>query len=264
MNKKPTKILLSFLNLIGFLAIVIVNSLAVILPINNKTTEELSDKYPNLFVPAGITFSIWGIIYILLALFIVYQLVAAFKEKIKDKGLFEKIGIIFFISAILNVGWILAWHYEIVWLSLIIMIMLLASLIVIYLRLKIGKSDSSNSEKVFVHIPFSVYLGWITIATIANVTALLVKMGWDRFGLSEQFWTVLVIAVGILITLAVLFIRNDIFYSLVVDWAFIGILIKRLGDKNTPAQSVIITTIIGLAVITIGIIIQKIRSNSPY
>ena len=117
MNKKPTKILLSFLNLIGFLAIVIVNSLAVILPINNKTTEELSDKYPNLFVPAGITFSIWGIIYILLALFIVYQLVAAFKEKIKDKGLFEKIGIIFFISAILNVGWILAWHYEIVWSS---------------------------------------------------------------------------------------------------------------------------------------------------
>jgi hypothetical protein len=264
MNKKPTKILLSFLNLIGFLAIVIVNSLAVILPINNKTTEELSDKYPNLFVPAGITFSIWGIIYILLALFIVYQLVAAFKEKIKDKGLFEKIGIIFFISAILNVGWILAWHYEIVWLSLIIMIMLLASLIVIYLRLKIGKSDSSNSEKVFVNIPFSVYLGWITIATIANVTALLVKIGWDRFGLSEQFWTVLVIAVGILITLAVLFIRNDIFYCLVVDWALIGILIKRLGDKNTPAQSVIITTIIGLAVITIGIIIQKIRSKSLY
>lgn len=264
MNKKPTKILLSFLNLIGFLAIVIVNSLAVILPINNKTTEELSDKYPNLFVPAGITFSIWGIIYILLALFIVYQLVAAFKEKIKDKGLFERIGIIFFISAILNVGWILAWHYEIVWLSLIIMIMLLASLIVIYLRLKIGKSDSSNSEKVFVNIPFSVYLGWITIATIANVTALLVKIGWDRFGLSEQFWTVLVIAVGILITLAVLFIRNDIFYCLVVDWALIGILIKRLGDKNTPAQSVIITTIIGLAVITIGIIIQKIRSKSLY
>jgi hypothetical protein len=264
MNKKPTKILLSFLNLIGFLAIVIVNSLAVILPINNKTTEELSDKYPNLFVPAGITFSIWGIIYILLALFIVYQLVAAFKEKIKDKGLFEKIGIIFFISAILNVGWILAWHYEIVWLSLVIMIALLVSLLAIYLRLKIGKSDARVSEKVFVHIPFSVYLGWITIATIANVTALLVKIGWGRFGLSEQFWTVLVIAVGIFIALAVLFIRNDIFYSLVVDWAFIGILIKRLGDKTTPALPVIITIIVGLAVITIGIIVQKIRSRSLY
>jgi len=264
MNKKPTKILLSFLNLIGFLAIVIVNSLAVILPINNKTTEELSDKYPNLFVPAGITFSIWGIIYILLALFIVYQLVAAFKEKIKDKGLFEKIGIIFFISAILNVGWILAWHYEIVWLSLVIMIALLVSLLAIYLRLKIGKSDARVSEKVFVHIPFSVYLGWITIATIANVTALLVKSGWGRFGLSEQFWTVLVIAVGIFIALAVLFIRNDIFYSLVVDWAFIGILIKRLGDKTTPALPVIITIIVGLAVITIGIIVQKIRSRSLY
>lgn len=261
---KPKKIFLSFLNLVGFLAIVIVNALAVILPINNRTTQELSDKYPNLFVPAGLTFSIWGIIYILLAFFIVYQLIAAFKEKIGEKGLFEKIGVIFFISAVLNVGWILAWHYEIVWLSLVIMLMLLASLLAIYLRLKIGKSGARASEKVFGHIPFSVYLGWITIATIANTTALLVKMGWDRFGLSEQFWTVLVIAVGIVIALAVLFIRNDIFYCLVVDWAFIGILIKRLGDKTTPALSVIITIIIGLAVITIGIIVQKIRSKSLY
>jgi hypothetical protein len=264
MYTKSKKIFLSFLNLIGFLAIVIVNSLAVMLPINNRTTEELSDKYPNLFVPAGLTFSIWGIIYILLAFFIVYQLIAAFKEKIGERGLFEKIGVIFFISAVLNVGWILAWHYEIVWLSLVIMLMLLASLLAIYIRLKIGKSDARVSEKVFGHIPFSVYLGWITIATIANVTALLVKVGWGRFGLSEQFWTVLVITVGIFIALAMLFIRNDIFYCLVVDWAFIGILIKRLSDKTASALPVIITIIVGLSVITIGIIIQKIRSRSLY
>jgi len=264
MNKKSVRIFLSFLNLIGFLATVIVNALAVILPINNKTTVELSDKYPNLFVPAGLTFSIWGIIYILLAFFTVYQMVIAFKNTTDEKGLFEKVGIMFFISSILNVGWILAWHYEIVWLSLIIMVLLLVSLITIYLRLKIGKSDSRNSEKVFVHIPFSVYLGWITIATIANVTALLVKTGWNRFGLSEQFWAVSVIVVGILITLAMLFFRNDIFYCLVVDWALIGILLKRLTDKNTPTQFVIIATIVGIAVITIGIIIQKIRSKSLY
>jgi hypothetical protein len=264
MYTKPKKIFLSFVNLAGFLAIVIVNSLAVILPINNRTTQELSDKYPNLFVPAGLTFSIWGIIYMLLALFIVYQLIAAFKEKIGERFLFEKIGVVFFISAVLNVGWILAWHYEIVWLSLVIMIALLASLLAIYMRFKIGKSDARVSEKVFVHIPFSVYLGWITIATIANVTALLVKVGWNKFGLSEQFWTVLVIAVGVFIALAVLFIRNDIFYCLVVDWAFIGILIKRLGDKAKPAPVVIITIIVGLAVITIGIIVQKIRSKSLY
>jgi len=144
------------------------------------------------------------------------------------------------------------------------MVLLLASLIAIYMRLNIGKSSANIFEKSLVHILFSVYMGWITIATIANATAALVYYEWNGFGLSEQFWAVLVISVGILIALAVLFSRNDIFYSLVVDWSILGILLKRLSDINTPAQSVIIVSIVGLAVITIGIIIQLIRRKKIY
>lgn len=264
MNNKPVKVLFSFLNMIGFLTVVIVNALAVMLPINNKTTAELSDKYPNLFVPSGLTFSIWGVIYILLALFVTYQMIVAFKGDTDRKGFIQKIGILFFISSVLNVGWIFAWHYEIVPVSLALMLLLLASLIAIYLRLNIGKSDSKRYEKIFVHVPFSIYLGWITIATIANITALLVSMNWNGFGLSDQFWTVLVIVVGILIAVAMLFRRNDIFYNLVVDWALLGILLKRLSDKNTLAQYVIIITIIGLVIITLGIIFQIIRRKKIY
>jgi hypothetical protein len=264
MLKKSIKITYSFLNFIGFLAVVSVNALAVILPINNRTTQELSDKYPNLFVPAGITFSIWGIIYILLLLFAVYQFVIAFGRSSDQRGIFEKIGILFFISCIFNVAWILAWHYEIVWLSLIIMVLLLISLILIYIRLDTGRSDIKNSEKILVNIPFSIYLGWITIATIANVTAFLVKINWNKFGVSDQLWTVIVIAVGVIITLATVFSRNDIFYCLVVIWALVGILLKRIADNSMPDQLVIIASIVGIAIVGLGIIVQLIRKKKIY
>ena len=259
MNKNRSILLLAILNLLGFIGTVIINALAVTLPINNKSTGELSDQYPNLFVPAGLTFSIWAIIYTLLAIFVIYTLVIAIRKNAQESSFIEKIGLLFFVTSILNIAWIFAWHYEIVSLSLLIMFLLLASLITIYLRLSIGVSNSTKAEKYLVHLPFSVYLGWITIATIANVTALLVDVKWNTFGLGEQFWTVAVIIVGVGITLVTLFKRKDIFYCLVVDWALLGILIKRLNVYTIPDQSVIAMTVIGLAMVTIGIITQIIR-----
>jgi hypothetical protein len=253
------KLLLSILNLLGFLGTVIVNGLANALPINNKTTGELSDQYPNLFVPAGLTFSIWGLIYVLLAVFVIYQLIMVIKKDAQRSSFIEKIGPLFFIASLANIAWIFAWHYEMVPLSLVIMLLLLGCLIAIYLRLNIGKSAAPKTEKYLVHLPFSIYLGWITIATIANVTALLVYINWNTFGLGEQFWAVTVIAVGIAIALSILFTRKDIFYCLVVDWALLGILIKRLSVDTVPAQGVIITAIVGLVVISAAIIIQLIR-----
>jgi hypothetical protein len=257
---KSRLLTLSILNLIGFLGIIVVNGLANALPLNNKTTGELSDQYPNLFVPAGLTFSIWGVIYILLAIFVIYGLIISVKNNTQKTAFIENIGILFFISSLANIGWIFAWHYEILPLSLVLMLVILGSLITVYLRLHIGKSDSSSSEKYLVHLPFSVYLGWITIATIANVTAVLVDINWNTFGLGEQFWAVAVIIVGIAIALSVLFTRKDIFYCLVVDWALLGILLKRLAD-STPVQSVIIISIIGMALISVGIIAQIVRKR---
>ena len=260
MDTKASKVSLSILNLFGFLGTVAVNTLAVTLPLNNKTTQELSDQYPNLFVPAGITFSIWGIIYILLAIFVIYQLIVTFGKDESGFSPFKKIGYLFFISSILNISWIFSWHYEIVPLSLLIMLLLLGSLLAIYLRLGVGKKGVTKKEQSLVHLIFSIYLGWITIATIANVTALLVDLNWNRFGLSEQFWAVAVIIVGIAITLAVLFRRQDIYYCLVVDWALLGILLKRIADP-APVQSVVVVTIVGLTIITIGILVQLVRKK---
>jgi hypothetical protein len=260
MDAKRTQLFMAILNLVGFLATVVVNGLATALPINNKTTGELSDQYPNLFVPAGLTFSIWGLIYILLAIFVIYQLVVTVRKDQARLNPFKKIGLLFFISSILNIGWIFSWHYEIVPLSLVIMLLLLGSLLTIYLRLGVGKKGAAKKEQYLTHLPFSVYLGWITIATIANVTALLVDLNWNRFGLSEQFWTVAVIVVGIAIALSVLFRMQDIYYSLVVDWALLGILLKRLAS-SVPVQSVVVVAIVGLVLITVGILAQLARKK---
>ena len=258
MDKKGTRVILSALNILGFLGVIIVNTLAVTLPLNNKTTGQLSDQYPNLFVPAGLTFSIWGLIYLLLAIYVVYSLVSALRADGKHSFI-DSIGIWFFLSCLANMGWIFAWHFQVLPLSMLLMLLLLACLLAIYLRLSIGRSAAAKKERYLVHLAFSVYLGWITIATIANATALLVGARWDAFGLGEQFWAVTVIVVGIVITLAVLFQRRDVFYGLVVDWALLGILIKRLSADASPYYGVIAAAIAGLVLVSAGIIFQLIR-----
>ena len=261
MNKSRLVLFLSILNLLGFLGTVVVNALATTLPINNKTTGELSDLYPNLFTPAGLTFAIWGLIYILLAIFVVYQLIPSVRRDTQKVDFVQRIGPLFFISSIANIGWIYAWHYEVVSLSLVLMLILFGSLLAIYLRLNTGKSEAAKTEKYLVHLPFSIYLGWITIATIANATALLVDINWGTFGLGEQFWAVAVIIVGIAIALSILFTRKDIFYCLVVDWALLGILLKRLSVTTVPDRSVEIVTIVGLVLVTGGVIAQLARKK---
>jgi len=261
MNKNRLVLSLSILNLLGFIGTVIVNALATTLPINNITTGELSDLYPNLFVPAGLTFAIWGLIYVLLGIFVIYPLIPSVRRDPQKVDFVQRIGPLFFISCLANIGWIFAWHYQIVPLSLVLMLIILGSLLIIYLRLNIGKSEARKAEKYFVHLPFSVYLGWITIATIANVTALLVNTNWNAWGLGQQFWAVAVIIVGIAIALSVLFTRKDIYYCLVVDWALLGILLKRLSVTTVPDQNVVVVTIVGLLLITGGVIAQLIRKR---
>jgi len=244
------------LNSIGLILVLTLNGLANALPINGVTTGAVSDGYDNLFVPAGLTFSIWGLIYLLLIAFVVYQWLVARD----DRDLFSgSIGPWFFVSCLANASWILAWHYGMLPLSLVLMLVLLGSLLAVYLRLGIGLGGATRGEKTFVHLPFSVYLGWITVATIANTAALLTSIGWGGFGLSPQFWTVAVIAVATAIALAMAFRRHDVFFCMVVVWAFLGILLKRLADATTPDYFVEVVAIAGIVLVSVAIIVQVTR-----
>jgi hypothetical protein len=129
------------------------------------------------------------------------------------------------------------------------MFIFLAALFMIYLRLGIGRRIVSHSERFFVHLPFSVYLGWITVATIANIAALLIKLNWGGFGLSAEFWTALMLGIATVITLVVLFFRKDLFFTLVILWAFFGILYKRLTVDPQQSLAIWITAVTGIFLI---------------
>jgi hypothetical protein len=242
--------LLKWVNILAFALTVLVNGLAGSTTIlGGKLTAEISDANPTLITPAGYVFSIWGIIYVLLGVFAVFQ---ALPGPEKD-AIQRRIGWFFALSSVLNIAWLFLWQFEYLSLSVVLMFLLLASLIAIYLRLNIGKSAASLREKLAVHLPFSVYLGWITIASIANVAVTLVSVTWDGFGISPETWAALVVIVALLITLAAVVTRVDVAYGLVVIWALVGVAAEQSGNQNivliTEVSAVIVAVSVGAMIL---------------
>jgi len=240
-------ILLQSLNILAFAVTVVVNGLASSLALNGRTTAEVSDLYFTLVTPTGYVFAIWGVIYALLFVFVVFQALPSQREK----PFLTQIGVLFILSSFLNVVWLFLWHYNQIVLSVVLMFALLATLIAVYLRLGIGKSSVSLKERVFVRLPFSIYLGWITVASIANVASALVAVKWDGFGLANDVWAVIVIAVALLITLGVIATRKDVAYSLVIVWALVGIAVNQSGYQNIVLAATVSVVSIVVALVAV-------------
>jgi hypothetical protein len=250
--------LLKWSNILSFALTVIVNSLAGSTTlIGGVTTALISDSNPTLITPAGYVFAIWGIIYVLLGVFVVFQALPSQKEKEYTK----KIGWLFVLSSIINIAWLFLWQYSFLSLSVVLMFLLLATLILIYLRLGIGTSPVRLREKLAIHVPFSVYLGWITIASIANVSVTLVSINWNGFGISPEIWATLITIVALLIALLVVATRKDIGYGFVIVWALIGIAVKQSGNQNIVTLTEASAIIILLALVA-TILISKLKKQS--
>lgn len=205
-------------NLLMLILMILANYAANALPINGKTTGALSAQYPNLFVPAGITFSIWGAIYLLLLIGFAYL---QFQKP--NQEIIQSIGWLFTLSCLFNILWILAWHYENLPLSLLLMAGILISLILINKQLALFPQGILKAT-------FGIYLGWICIASIANVTAWLVSIHWNAWDIPQESWTILMIAVGTAIAVASIWVLRNPFIGFAVAWALLGIAIKRYQD----------------------------------
>lgn len=225
-----------------------VNILASTLPLNGQNTGEISDRFLVYFVPAGYVFAIWGIIYIGWLAFAFFQYRAVEKESPR----LRKLGYAFALSGVFNAAWLFCWHYNAFGWSVIVMLALLAALIVSYLRLNVGLMPVSNAEKWSMDIPFSVYLGWVSVATIANITSYLYSINWDGFGIAPQVWAVIMLAVASVVALLMTLTRRDSAYAFVFVWSFIGIALKQAAEPLVANSAWVAAVVaLGLAVYSI-------------
>lgn len=241
---------------LAYVAMVVVNVLANALPINNRSTGEISDAYPNLFAPAGPAFSIWGLIYLLLAGYVLYQFV---KKDQTVEALLQKINPLFIATSVANSLWVFAWHYDYIGLSLLLMATLLVLLIQIATILR--AAQFTVAQKICIWAPFSVYFGWITVASIANVTVFLVSIGWKGFGIADFVWTSIVLLLGALIGIVRMRKDKNSAYGMVLVWAYFWILFKHVSASGFNGQypSIIATVSVCLVVFVffVGRILYK-------
>lgn len=237
-----------------------VNALANALPINGQTTAVISDFYKNLFTPIGTTFAIWGVIYFMLACYAIYQLGFLGKEKNEEqKKVVEKVGILFIVSSIANALWIFAWHYNIIVLSVLFMLIILYCLIII--NKELFKIKLSMKERILIKAPFSIYFGWITVATIANIIAMLIAFGVEGFGQTQLIITSVIIIVGFIIASLVVLKNKDFLYGLVIIWSYLGIYLKHTLPEgfNNQYPIIINTVIISLILLLFEIVYVLIK-----
>ncbi len=211
-------------NTIAFLLMLMVNFLANALPIGNGDTGDIAARYDNLFVPAGYTFSIWLVIYLLLGYFILRQW--------RDDELVYLTGLEFPISCALNIAWLFAWHYEMLWLSLVIMVALLITLIGLYSKLRPYYALASGPRFWAGWAPFAIYLGWISVATMANAAAFLVSRGLGDMLPSPRFWTAFLLTVGVTIGGWMVLHHRGGMFALALVWAYTGIAVRLNGQEE--------------------------------
>ncbi|MBU6306974.1 MAG: tryptophan-rich sensory protein [Bacteroidetes bacterium] len=238
--KKETSI--KIVNLAGFAAALYVNYLSVVTRMGGRSIRELSDKYANLFTPSNQTFAIWSLIYSLVFVF----LIAQFFPKYKDTRFGNSY--LFLISCILNGGWIVAWQFEMIGLSLLIMLGLLATLAYIN-----RQADAENL--LLPKIVFGIYLGWICIATIANVTTWLISLNISIPFSGQVFATLAILIIAAIIVAWVMKKLNNPFLAIAVTWAFYGVYVKRIVDVSSIAY----TALAMGALVMLSILIFSIR-----
>lgn len=234
-------------------ATLVINALANILPINGLTTGEVADQYFNLFTPAGFTFGIWSVIYALLLGFMVYTWIRRDDEDITGMlGWFE-------LSCVLNISWILVWHHLMPGISVLIMLMLLLTLIRLFL-LAHRPAAAEKKQWIFVTLPFSVYLAWICVATIANIAAYLSSTEWNALMISEETWTVLMLAIACALALRISSVFRTPAIIAVLLWTLAGIYFRWRGSEFQVITYA--TIILAVALVVFSLLIFKGRKIS--
>ncbi len=234
------------LTLVSIVATIAVNTLANTLPINGQNTGEISDRFEIFFVPAGYVFSIWGLIYLGLIIFAIYQALPGQRTSLLQ----QRIAPAVWLAGAANIAWVFLWHYELFPLTLAAMLIILAALIYIFVQISSERKSMDTAQRWIVETVFAVYLGWISVATVANVSQVLYFFDWNGWGITGEIWAMIMTAVAAVLGLLMLWREKSIAYALVLIWAFVGIALKHGAQVGLAAWigSVVLT---GAAVYTL-------------
>ena len=242
-------LILKILMVLFYLGMLTVNVLANTIPFNQRSTGEISDRYPTLFTPSGFTFSIWGIIYIFLGIFVVKVLMMTTSSI--ETQMVIPLMLVFIVSSIFNMLWLFLWHYDYIGLSTIVMIFLLVTLIYGYINI--------STDQVLLKIPFSLYTAWISVALIANVSIFLVKNDFKGFNIKPEVYTLFIILIAGAIGVITILRMNDMIFGLVFLWALFGILLRHMNELNHQYPIVIYAIIFSMVSLTTTIVYQFVR-----
>jgi len=231
---------------------IVVNGIVEAIRLNGVTSAEVSNSVPTFFTPPGYVFGIWSIIYIGLIAYAVYQGMPAQRDNLRLKAAAPY----YLVSALANGLWLVLFHFY-MWVgTIVVMLILLGSLIMVYIQLREGSSGISNGERWFVRLPFSIYLGWVSVATIANVVIVLTTFKINLPPFEPIAWTIVLLAVGALLGLTISVLAGDAAFPLVFVWAFVGISTVNNGAINNVAvaASIILAIISIVAMLPINIL----------
>ncbi|PJJ79376.1 hypothetical protein [Mucilaginibacter auburnensis] len=247
----------AIINTIALAITIVINYLSNTGLINGNTMKTISDRYQNYFTPAGYAFSIWGVIYLGLAGFIFFNW-STIKERSNE--VVTKIGWWFVISCVANSAWVFAWLNDELVVSVFLMITLLVSLLVINMSITKGRRERfDNKTLLMVKWPFNIYFGWVSVALIANVAALLTKLSWDGWGIPGITWTIIMIIVAGIVNVAVLLTKKLHPFALVGIWALVAI---AASNKTGVAANNVVYACYGVsAVLLIFIIASVLKSG---
>ncbi len=232
-----------WINVGAFVLALVVNGLANVLRFGGNTTGDVSNAINAVFTPAPYVFRIWGVIYLWLLIYVVYQALASTAEEPFQR----QIGLLFAINLVANAIWMPCWHMEWISAAMVLMVVILVTLLLIYVRLGTGMRRVRPLVQWLVRAPFSIYLGWICVATIANASALLIDLDWARWGLRDTDWAVIMLLVGTGLSAAVSLLRRDWLFNLVIVWAFVGVFMQNRGVEGRTAAAIVALVCAALA-----------------
>ncbi len=232
---------------------IVINTLGDLIPYNGITSREVGDQLEVYFAPSNYTYSIWALIIAGLIAYSIFQALSSNKE---DPFL-RKIGWLYVASCLVNSGWMVFWHYKNFFLTMVVILVLMVMLIMIYKKLNIGKEKVKPGMRIFVHLPFSIYLGWITLTLLGNITYFLHAFGWDGFGLDQRIWAVVLIVLSVVTAELIAFNRQDLAFLAVFVWTLAGIAQAQYGVS--PVFEAACAAIIFIVIIAIVTLIVRPR-----